>query len=193
MQECVERKTRTMAKGWRKDDYNRQIFGQEIHEYRLTLKWSLDHLAQLSSINKGTLLHVEQGECRLPNSKRQILTDVFTEALGKIEHPIDRREFLNVAGLTAVSATQGIGSSTLQLHQVEIPRASSHENVFQEKSHEEYAEQLNQQHIWQQVATFWLLAAQEAKHHGNWSKWSRCLLNAGLMALSSGQFESAER
>jgi hypothetical protein len=30
-----------MAKGWRKDDYNRQIFGQKIKEYRLTLGCSM--------------------------------------------------------------------------------------------------------------------------------------------------------
>ena len=59
--------------------------------------------------------------------------------------------------------------------------------------HEEYAEILNQRHEWQQAATFWLLAAQEAKYHGDWTKWSRCLLSAGLMALTCGQFEVAER
>jgi hypothetical protein len=47
----VERKVNAMAKGWRKDDYNRQLFGQKISARRLTLQWSLGHLAQLSSKN----------------------------------------------------------------------------------------------------------------------------------------------
>jgi len=182
-----------MAKGWRKGDYNRQIFGQKIREYRLSLEWSLEHLAQRSSMNKGTLLHVEKGECHLPNTKRQRLTDVLTEALEKIGQPVNRRTFLKIAGLTAVSTTLGTASSPTQLQRVEIPGESSQEKLFQEKPHEEYAEILNQQHKWQQAATFWLLAAQEARYRGDWATWSRCLLNAGVMALSSGQFEIAER
>ncbi len=177
-----------MAKGWRKDDYNRQIFGQKIREYRLTLHWSLGHLAQLSGINKGTLQHVEKGESRLPNAKRQTLIDVLMGALQQIGQPANRREFLKLAGLTTASTVLSTVSSTTQLQLVEIPRESS-----QEKPHEEYAEILNQQHKWHQAATFWLLAAQEAKHHGEWAKWSRCLLSAGVMALSIGQFEIAER
>jgi len=67
-----------MAKGWRKDDYNRQLFGQKVRDYRLTLQWSLGHLAQLSGINKGSLQHVEKGNVRLPDAKRQTVIDVLT-------------------------------------------------------------------------------------------------------------------
>ena len=182
-----------MAKGWRKDDYNRQIFGQKVKEYRLTLDYSLGQLAQLSNINKGTLLHVEKGECRLPNGMRQNIIDVLTEALGKIGRPVNRREFLKVAGLTTVSTTLGTMSSPTQHQHVEIPRESSQEKLFQGMSHEEYAELLNQQQEWQQAATSWLLAVQEAKQHHDWTTWSRCLLSAGQMALNAGQFEIAER
>ena len=182
-----------MAKGWRKDDYNRQIFGQKIRECRLTLQWSLGHLAQVSGINKGTLQHVEKGEARLPDAKRQALIDVLTEALQHIGQSANRREFLKLAGLTTASTALSTVSSITQLQLLEIQGASSQEKLFQDMPHEEYAEMLHQRHEWRMAATFWLLAAQEAKHHGDWAKWSRCLLSAGLMELSSGQFEIAEK
>lgn len=182
-----------MAKGWRKDDYNRQIFGQKIREYRLALQWSLGHLAELSGINRGTLQRVEKGEAHLPNTKRQTLIDVFTEALQQIGQSVNRREFLKLAGLTTASTVLSTVPSPTQLQLSEIPGQSSQEKLFQDKSHEKYAELLNEQQKWQQAATFWLLAAREASYHGDWTKWSRCLLSAGLMALSSGQFDIAER
>lgn len=181
-----------MAKGWRKDDYNRERFGQKVKECRLTLHWSLGHLAQVSNVNKGTLQHIEKGDSHLPNDKRQKLVDVFTEALGKIGRPVNRRAFLELAGLTAISITPGVTSSAPQLQVVDIPEAGGQDTFLQEKSHEETAEVLNQQQEWQQAAMFWLLAAQEAKHHGDWTKWSRCFISAGLMALNCGQFELAE-
>jgi len=182
-----------MAKGWRKDDYNRQLFGQRIREYRLALQWSLGHLAQLSGINKGTLQHVEKGEAHLPNAKRQIVIDALTESLQQIGQPANRREFLKLAGLTTASTVLSATSFTAQLHLPEIPEVSSQEKLLQDRPHEECAEMLNQQQEWQQAATFWLLAAQEARHRGDWAKWSRCLLSAGLMALNCSQFEIAER
>jgi len=181
-----------MAKGWRKDDYNRQIFGQKIREYRLTLQWSLGHLAQLAGMNKGTLQHVEKGEAHLPGTKRQTLIDVLVEALQHIGQSANRQEFFKLAGLTTASTALSALSSTPQPQLIEIPGASRQEKLFQDKPHEEYAEILNQQHNWRQAATFWLLAAREAKHDGDWAKWSRCLISAGLMALSNGQFEIAE-
>ncbi len=182
-----------MAKGWRKDDYNRQLFGQRIREYRLTLQWSLGHLAQLSGMNKGTLQHVEKGEAHLPGAKRQRVIDVLTESLQQIGQSANRREFLKLAGLTTASTVLSAASSITQLHLSEIPVVSSQEKLVQDRPHEEYAEMLNQQQAWQQAATFWLLAAQEAKHRGDWAKWSRCQLSAGLMALNCSQFEIAER
>ncbi len=182
-----------MAKGWRKDDYNRQIFGQTIRECRLKLQWSLGHLTQVSGINKGTLQYVEKGEVRLSNAKRQTLIDVLTEALQHIGQSTNRREFLKLAGLTTTSTVLSTVSSTTQLQSLKILEASGQEEWFQGKSHEEYAEILNQRFEWQQAATFWLLAAQEAKRYGDWTKWSRCLLSAGLMALSSSQFDLAEK
>lgn len=182
-----------MAKGWRKDDYNRLLFGQKIKAYRLTLQWSLGELAERSNMNKGTLLHVEKGDCHLPNEKRQRVVEVLTEALEKVERPVDRREFLEVASLSTVSAPLSAVSPPPQLQRVEIQRASSQEKIFQAMPHEEYAKLLNQQDQWQQAAMFLLLAAQQAKRHGDWAKWSRCLLGAGQMALNSGQFEVAER
>ena len=179
-----------MAKGWRKDDYNRQIFGEKIKEYRLTLEWSLGHLSQLSDLNKGTLQHVEKGESHLSGNKRQQLTDVLSEALEKIGYPVNRREFLKLAGFT--SATLSAASSPLQLQPVEIPDLSNQGKLFQDMPHEEYAEILNRRQEWQLAETFWLLAAQEAKHSGDWASWSRCQLNAGLMAITCGQFEIAE-
>src|SRR6266571_4447526 len=82
-----------MAKGWRKDDYNRQVFGQKIRESRLTLQWSLGHLTQLTGINKGTLQHVEKGEAHLPNAKRQTVIDVLTEALQQIGQSTNRMPY----------------------------------------------------------------------------------------------------
>ncbi|SRR6266571_762942 len=181
-----------MAKGWRKDDYNRQLFGQRIKEYRLTLQWSLGQLTELSGINKGTLHSVEEGKIPLPKAKRQTLVDVLTEALQQIGQSANRREFLKLAGLGTASTVLSTVPSTTQ-HLLEIPGASSKEKLFQEKPHEEYAQILNQLQEWQQAATFWLLAAREAKHQGDWAKWSRCLLNAGLMAINCGQLEIAER
>ena len=179
-----------MAKGWRKDDYNRQLFGQKISAYRETLHWSFRHLAERSGINKGTLQRVEKGEAHLPNAKRQTVIDVLTEALQQSGQPANRQEFLQLAGLTTDLSTV---SSATQLPPVEIPGASSREKLFQGKSHEEHAEILYQQQEWRLSATFWLLAAQEAKQHGDWATWSRCLLRAGLLALTIGQFELAER
>jgi tetratricopeptide (TPR) repeat protein len=127
----------------------------------------------------------------VPGNKRQQLTDVFSEALEKIGCPVNRREFLKLAGFT--SASLSAASSPLQLQPVEIPGAGSQEKLFQDKPHEECAEILNRRQEWQLAATFWLLAAQEAKQYSDWTKWSRCLLNAGLMALNCGQFEIAER
>lgn len=74
-----------------------------------------------------------------------------------------------------------------------VEMLDAQEKLVQDKPHEEYAELLNRQFKWQQAETFWLLAVHEAKQHQNWSKWSRCLLNSGLMALSIGQFTLAER
>lgn len=181
-----------MAKGWRKDDYNRQIFGQKIRACRSTLAWSLGHLAQLSGLNKGTLQHVEMGESHLPGTKRQIVIDALTEALEKIGSPINRRAFLELAGLISISTAPGAASSTPHYELKDVAGASSQEKLFQDKPPEEYAEMLNQQQQWQQAATFWLLAARQAKRHSEWTRWSRCLLNAGLMALTCGQFEIAE-
>ena len=182
-----------MAKGWRKGDYNREIFGQKIAEYRLTLGWSLGHFAQLSGLNKGTLQHVEKGESRLPDTKRQMVIDVLTGALEKIGRPVNRRAFLELAGLSTASVMLNVTPATPQLQLSDISGASSQEKLFQDKTLEEYAQRLNQQQEWQQAAAFWHLAAQEAKYHGDWTRWSRCLLNAGLMALTCGQFEVAER
>ena len=182
-----------MAKGWQKGNYNRQLFGQHIKEYRVTLQWSLGHLAQLSGMNKGTLQHVEKGESHLPDTKRQTVIDVLTEALQQIGKPANRREFLKLAGLTSVSAVLSTSSSTTQPQQGEIPGASSQEKLLKDIPHEEYADILNQQHNWQQALTFWLLAAQEAKYNGDWAKWSRCQLKAGVMAITTCQFEFAER
>ena len=182
-----------MAKGWRKDNYNRQIFGQKVRACRLTLQWSLGHLAQRSGINKGTLQHVEKGDIGLPDAKRKALIDVLTEAMQQIGQTINRQEFLQLAGLIINSTVPGIISFPPKRHVGESPEAGSQEKQFQETTHEEYAEILNQQQEWQLAATYWLLASKEAKYYGNWAKWSRCLLRAGLAALTGGQFESAER
>ncbi len=182
-----------MAKGWRKDDYNRQLFGQKVSEYRSTLHWSLGHLAQLSGINKGTLQHVEKGEAHLSNAKRQTLIDVLAQGLQHIGQSTNRQEFLAVAGLTTASPLANTASSPAQFQSVEIPEASGQRKLLHDLPHEEYAELLNQQQEWQLAATFWLLAAQEAKHAADWTKWSRCLLRAGLMELTMSQFELAER
>lgn len=183
------RKVTSMAKGWRKNGYNRQIFGQRVRACRLALQWSLGHLAQLSGINKGTLQHVEKGEVRLPDAKRQTLIDVLTEALQGSEQSANRQELLNAAGLPNDSTAFNTVSpaSRLQLG------ANSQGEPLQNRPHEEYAELLNQRGEWQLAGTFWLLAAREAKHAGDWAKWSRCLLHAGLMALTCSQFEIAER
>lgn len=182
-----------MAKGWRKDEYNRQLFGQKIREYRIALQWSLGQLAQRSNLNKGTLQHIEQGESSLPEAKRQTLIDVLVEALPHIGQTVNRRELLQLAGLTTVSPVLSSIVSTPQLPSLERPRTNGRENGWQQKPHEEYAKQLTEQQEWQLAATFWQLAAQEARYEGNWAKWSRCLLHAGLMALTGSQFESAER
>lgn len=182
-----------MAKGWSIDDYNRQIFGQKVKVYRVTLHWSLGHLAQLSGVNKGTLQHVEKGEVHLPDAKRQTVIDVLIEALQQAGQSANRQELLKLADLPTASTVLSTVPSTPQLPGVEISGASSQEKSFHDKSHEEYAEILNQQQEWQLAGTFWLLAAQEAKRAGDWAKWSRCLLHAGLMALTCGQFEIAER
>ena len=153
----------------------------------------------MSGINRGTLLHVEKGEVHLPDAKRQKIIDVLIEALQQNGQFANREEFLTLAGLptgstgSIVPTVQSTVSSTPQLPTVEIPAASNQEKSFHDKSHEEYAELLNQQQEWQLAGTYWLLAAQEAKRAGDWAKWSRCLLHAGLMALTCGQFEIAER
>jgi len=144
-------------------------------------------------MNKGTLQHVEKGEVRLPDAKRQTIVDVLAEALQQIGQSAHRQEFLQLAGLPTASTVLSAVSSPTQLQLLEIPGASSQEKLFQGKPHEEYAEILIQQQEWQLSATFWLLAAQEAKHDGDRPKWSRCLLRAGLAALTNGQFEIAER
>lgn len=182
-----------MAKGWRLDGYNRQIFGQKVRAYRLTLHWSFGQLAQLSGINKGTLQHVEKGEVHLPDAKRQTVIDVLIEALQQVGQSANRQELLKLAGLPTTPAVLNTVSSTPQIPLLEISGASSQEKSFHDRPHEEYAEILNQQQEWQLAGTFWLLAAQEAKRAGDWAKWSRCLLHAGLMALTCGQFELAER
>ncbi len=185
-----------MAKGWSIDDYNRQIFGQKVRAYRLILGWSHGYFHKVSGINRGTLLHVEKGEVHLPDAKRQKIIDVLIEAMQQSGQFANREEFLTLAGLPTASIVptlQSIVLSTPLLPTVEIPAASSQEKPFHNRPHEEYAEILNQQQEWQLAGTFWLLAAQEAKHAGDWAKWSRCLLHAGLMALTCGQFEIAER
>lgn len=182
-----------MAKGWRKDEYNRQLFGQKIKEYRLALHWSLGRLAQASNLNKGTLQHVEQGESSLPEAKRQALIDVLTEALLHIGQSVNRRDLLLLAGLPTSSPVLCTMPPTAQLHLSERPGASDQEKIVQNKPHEEYAQLLTEQHEWQLSTTFWLLAAQEARYESNRAKWSRCLINAGVMALTAGQFELAER
>lgn len=182
-----------MAKGWRKDEYNRQLFGQKIRACRLTLQWSLGHLAQASNLNKGTLQHVEQGASSLPEAKRQTLIDVLTAALQHGGQSVDRRELFQLAGLTAVSTVQSSALPATSLPPSDHSGASSQEKAVPNKPHEEYAKILNGQQEWQLAATFWLLAAKEASYEGDWAKWSRCMLNAGVMALTAGQFESAER
>lgn len=182
-----------MAKGWSIDDYNRQIFGQKVRACRLTLGWSHGYLAQQSGINRGTLHHVEKGEVHLPDAKRQKIIDVLIEALQQSGQSANRQEFLKLADLPTTSTVLSTVSSTPQPLDVEIPKASGKEKLLHDKPHEEYAELLNQQQEWQLAGTYWLLAAQEAKHAGDWAKWSRCLLHAGLMALTCGQFEIAER
>jgi tetratricopeptide (TPR) repeat protein len=182
-----------MAKGWRKGNYNREIFGQRVRAYRLTLQWSLGQLAQQSGMNKGTLQHVEKSDIGLPDAKRQALIDVLTEAMQHTGQTINRQEFLELAGLTINSTEPYTISLSPQLHQRDIPAAGSQVKQFQDMTHEAYAGILMQQQEWQLAATYWLLATQEAKYDGNWAKWSRCLLHAGLAALTGGQFESAER
>lgn len=177
-----------MAKGWRKNDYNREKFGQQVREYRLALQWSLGQLAQLSGLNKGTLQHVEKGEVRLPDAKRQTLIDVLAEALQGNGQTTNRQELLNSAGLSGSRILKPV-SSLSQLQS----EGNSQEESLRGRPHEEYAELLNQRGEWQLAGTFWLLAALEAKHAGNWATWSRCLLHAGLMALTCSQFEIAER
>ncbi len=156
----------------------------------MALEWSFGDLAGLSNINKGSLQRVEKGESHLPDNKRQRLIDVLAEGLEKIGRPVNRREFLELAGLTAASTTVGTTSSITQL--IGSPEASGEEKLIQAVSHEERARILNERHEWQQAATFWLLAAQEAKHREDWATWSRCLVSAGLMALNLSQFEIAE-
>ncbi len=182
-----------MAKGWRKDNYNRQLFGQKVQACRLTLQWSLGHLAQRSGINKGTLQHVEKGDIGLPETKRQALIDVLTEALQHIGQTVNCQEFLQLAGLHINSTVTGIISYPPQLRVGDIPETGNQEQQFQNTTHEEYAGILIQQQEWQLAATYWLLASQEATYEGNWAKWSRCMIHAGLAALTGGQFESAER
>lgn len=182
-----------MAKGWRKNEYNRQAFGQKIKAYRVALQWSLGQLAQLSSLNKGTLQHVEQGESSLPEAKRQTLIDVLTEALPHIGQSVNQQELLQLAGLTTTSSGLSSIVSVTQLQPVERSETNGHENGGRQKPHEEYAKLLSEQQEWQLAATFWLLAAQEARYESDWAKWSRCLLQAGVMALTASQFEGAER
>jgi len=188
-----KRTVRVMAKGWRKGEYNRQLFGQKIRAYRLALQWSLGHLAQASHLNKGTLLHVEQGESSLPEAKRQALIDVLTEALPHIGQSVNYQELLQLAGLTAISSMLSSTLATTPSPAPDNVEASSQEKALSNKSHEEYAKFLTEQQEWQLSTTFWLLAAQEARYESDWAKWSRCLLNAGVMALTAGQFELAER
>src|SRR5579884_1534362 len=121
----TKRKVSAMARGWRKEGYEREIFGQKIKEYRLTLQWSLGHLAQVSGINKGTLEHVEKGEVRLSDAKRQTLVDVLAEALQHIGQPTNRREFLKLAGLTTASTVLSNISSLGQSQHIEIPGVNS--------------------------------------------------------------------
>jgi tetratricopeptide (TPR) repeat protein len=176
-----------MAKGWRKGDYNRQSFGQQVRAYRLALHWSLGQLAQQSGLNKGTLQHVEKGETHVPDAKRQIIINVLTEALQQAGQSVNREAFLKRAGLGGDSTV--LVSSPPQKQPLE--GAVAGDQGPQNMPHEAYAELLNQQHQWQLAGTFWLLAAREARHSGNWAKWSRCLIRAGLMALTVGQFEVA--
>ncbi len=179
-----------MAKGWRKDDYNRQIFGQKVKEYRVTLEWSLGQLAERSDINKGTLLHVEQGICNLPTSKRQNVIEILSDTLETLGQPINRQELLSIAGLSTTSTD---AKSSLSPQHGPTPETHSQKQACGKQSHEQDAEELNRQHRWQEAAAFWLLAAHEARQTGKWSTWSRCLIRAGLMALTMGQYELAER
>ena len=182
-----------MAKGWQKGNYNRQLFGQKTREYRLALQWSIGELAQRSGINRGTLQHVEKGEARLPDTKRQTVIDVLTETLQQAGQPANRQEFLQLAGITSASAVLSNVSTSTQLQAGDMPEQSSQGKLLKDIPHEEYAEILNRQQKWQQAITFWLLAAQEAKNNGDWAKWSRCQLKAGVMAITTCQFEVAER
>jgi transcriptional regulator with XRE-family HTH domain len=180
-----------MARGWRKRDYNRQGFGQQVREYRLALRWSLGQLAQQSGLNKGTLQHVEKGETHIPAAKRQIIIDVLTQALQQAGQPVSREAFLQRAGLEIDTIIRP--SSPSQEKPAADALAGSQGPELRHMSHEAVAELLNQQHRWQLAGTFWLLAAREARQSGDRAKWSRCTIRAGLMALTCSQFEIAEQ
>ena len=177
-----------MAKGWRKNDYNRESFGQQVRAYRLALRWSHGQLAQQSGINRGTLHAVEKGEAHLTDAKRQAVIDALTQALQQSGQAVNREAFLKVAGLTADGI---VLPSSPQAQPLATTGAGS--QGPQNMPHEAYAELLNQQHQWQLAGAFWLLAAREANHDGNRAKWSRCMIRAGLMALTCGQFELARQ
>lgn len=178
-----------MAKGWRKNDYNRESFGQQVRAYRLALHWSHGQLAQQSGVNRGTLQYVEKGEVHVTDAKRQVIIDALTQALQQAGQAVNREALLNIAGLSADGMV--LPSSPDQMQPITISGTGSQEQAPRNMPHEAYAELLNQQHQWQLAGTFWLLAAREARHTGNRAQWSRCMIRAGLMALTIGQFEVA--
>jgi transcriptional regulator with XRE-family HTH domain len=182
----IRRKVASMARDWRKYDYNRQLFGERLQNYRLSLNWSLVRLSQVSGINRGTLKQVEEGKRSLPEKERYKLVENLTESLEHAGLEVSRREFFKLAGLTAVSTVLNVSNLQAQ------PLGVSPQRMSEEQTHEEYAETLVQQDAWQKAATFYLLAARQAAMHKDWTTWARCTLEAGQMALNLSQLEVAE-